>query len=145
MLAKPAGSSPLTIAQTPDATTISPAASFLNELSQLQQQNPSQLSQVLTQITDRLNQAAQNASTSGDSQKAAQLSQLATSFQSAAAGGPLPTLQQLQQTGLSGHHHHGGHHHGGMRANAPLPLQSQPVGSTGVISLLNPTTPTQGS
>jgi hypothetical protein len=89
-------------AQSIDASTISPTASFLNELSQMQQQNPRQFSQVLTLITNRLDQAAQSASRSGDSQKAAQFSQLAASLQSAASGGQLPTALQLQQAGLTG-------------------------------------------
>jgi hypothetical protein len=88
--------------QSIDASTISPTASFLNELSQMQQQNPRQFSQVLTRITNRLNQAAQSASRSGDSQKAAQFSQLAASLQSAASSGQLPTALQLQQAGLTG-------------------------------------------
>ena len=63
----------------------SPAASFLGELSQLQHQNPRQFSKVLTQITDRLKKAAQSAAISGDSQKAAQLNQLAASLKNAAS------------------------------------------------------------
>jgi hypothetical protein len=75
-----------------DASSISPTASFLNELSQMQQQNPRQFS--------RLSQAAQTAAKNGDAQKAAQFSQLAASLKSAASGGKLPTAQQLQQAGL---------------------------------------------
>lgn len=146
MLGKPVNpSSTLTTGQTPDATAISPAASLLNELSQLQQQNPSQFSQVLTQITDSLNHAAQTASTKGDTQKAAQLNLLATTFQNSATGGPLPTVQQLHRAGLGGHHHHGGHHYGGMRAPEPLTPIVQPSGSSPFTSVLNPTTPAQGS
>jgi hypothetical protein len=83
-----------------DASSISPTASFLNELSQMQQQNPRQFSQVLSRITSRLSQAAQTAAKNGDTQKAAQFSQLAASLKSAASGGKLPTAQQLQQAGL---------------------------------------------
>jgi flagellar hook-basal body complex protein FliE len=90
------------IARSLDASAISPTATFLNELSQLQQRNPSQFSQVLTRITNRLNQAAQKAASTGNSQQAAQFHQLAASLQSAASGGPLPTAQQLQQAGLTG-------------------------------------------
>jgi hypothetical protein len=61
----------------------SPAASFLGELSQLQHHNPRQFSKVLTQITDRLRQAAQTAAITGDPQKAAQFNQLAASLQNA--------------------------------------------------------------
>jgi len=100
-------------AQKTDASGISPAASFLNELQQLQQQNPSQFSQLVSQIASRLQQEAQQATTSGDTAKAAQLNKLAAQFQNAASGGQVPTLQDLGQSGLSGHHHHGGHHHAG--------------------------------
>jgi len=60
--------------------SVSPAASFLGELSHLQHQNPRQFSKVLIQITDRLKQAAQSAAISGDAQKAAQFNQLAASL-----------------------------------------------------------------
>jgi hypothetical protein len=90
------------IARSFDASAISPTATFLNELSQLQQRNPSQFSQVLTRITNRLNQAAQKAASTGNSQQAAQFRQLAAALQTAASGGPLPTAQQLQQAGLTG-------------------------------------------
>jgi hypothetical protein len=63
--------------------SVSPAATFLGELSQLQHQNPRQFSKVLTQITGRLKQAAESAAVSGDSQKAAQFNQLAASLQNA--------------------------------------------------------------
>jgi hypothetical protein len=62
-----------------------PAAGFLSELSTMQHQNPRQFSQVLTRITNRLNQAARNAARSGNTQQAAQFSQLAASLQTAAS------------------------------------------------------------
>jgi hypothetical protein len=99
-----------TVAQ-PDSSTVSPAASFLNELQQLEQQNPTQFQQVLSQITGQLDQAATAATNSGNTSQATQLTNLAAAFQNAEIGGTLPTAQQLQQAGLTGHHHH--HHHGG--------------------------------
>lgn len=96
----------------------------MNELQQLQQQNPDQFNQLVTEISSRLQQEAQQASASGDTTKAAQLNKLAGEFQSAANGGQIPTLQQLQQSGLSGHHHHGGHHHSG-QASATSAFQAQ--------------------
>jgi hypothetical protein len=72
-------------AQALEAANVSPAASFLNELSQLQQQNPRQFSRVLARITNSINQAAQTASKIGDAQKAAQFSELAASLQTAAS------------------------------------------------------------
>jgi hypothetical protein len=110
-LTPPTVANAIASAQTSDASSISPAATLLNQLSQLQQQNPARFSQVLTQITTRLQQAAQNASNNGNITQAAQLNQLAASFQNASASGQLPTVQQLQQAGLTGHHHHGGGHH----------------------------------
>jgi hypothetical protein len=119
-----------------DVTAISPAASFLNRLSDLQQQNPEQFHEALTQITDRLNQEAQGASNSGDSQKASQLKQLATTFQNAATGGALPTPRQIVQAGLSGHPHHGGHHRGGGHSASSTALQTVPSSNpTAQISL----------
>ncbi len=111
-------------AQQTDASGISPAASFLNELQQLQTQNPGQFSQLVSQIASRLQQQAEQASTSGDATKAAQLNKLAAQFQNAANGGQVPTLQDLGQSGLSGHHHHGGHRHSG-QAPATNPFQTQ--------------------
>jgi hypothetical protein len=111
-------------AQQADASGISPAASFMNELQQLQQQNPDQFNQLVTQISSRLQQEAQQASASGDTTKATQLNKLADQFQSAANGGQIPTLQQLQQSGLTGHHHHGGHHRSG-QASATNAFQAQ--------------------
>jgi len=86
---------------------------FLNELQQLQQQNPTQFKQVLSEVTSQLQQAASQASASGNTTQANNLTNLATTFQNAESGGPLPTAQQLQQAGLVGHHHHHHGHHGG--------------------------------
>lgn len=132
-----------------DTSGISPAARFLNQLSELQQQNPDQFSQAITQITARLKQAAQEASNSGNSQRADQLNQLATAFQTAASGGQLPTAQQLQQAGFGGQHHHGGHHHhGGGHANLLNAIQAQSSDSDSnsvLASIFSPASPTQAS
>jgi hypothetical protein len=96
-----------------DASGISPSASFLSELQELQQQNPGQFSHLVSQIAGKLQTAAQQASASGNTTKAHQLTTLATEFENSASGGAIPTPQQLQQSGLGGYHHHGGHHHGG--------------------------------
>ena len=135
--------------QPSDTSGVSPAAQFLNQLSQLQQQNPDQFGQAITQITDRLKQAAQVASNNGNSQRADQLNQLATAFQTAAAGGQLPTPQQIQQAGLGGHqHHHGGHHHGGGHSSLLNAIQTQSSDSdpnSVLTSIFSPASPTQGS
>ena len=121
-------------AQQTDASGISPAASFLNELQQLQQRNPSQFSQLVSQIASRLQQDAQKATTSGDTTKAAQLNKLATQFQNAASGGTVPTLQDLGQSGLSGHHHHGHHHSGQAQATNLFQTQSTDSDSQNLLS-----------
>jgi hypothetical protein len=97
-------------------TGTSPGGSFLSELQSLQQQNPDQFSQIDSQIVSKLQQVAQQSVTNGDSAQGSQLSALATQFQNAANGGQMPTMQQLEQAGLSGHHHHhGGSRGGGQR------------------------------
>jgi hypothetical protein len=99
-------------AQQTDASGLSPTASFLTELQQLQLQSPTQFNQIINSISSNLTQAGQTASSSGNTTHAAQLKSLATEFQNAANGGQIPTAQDLQKAGLSGHHHHGGGHHG---------------------------------
>jgi hypothetical protein len=129
-----------------DALGLSPAASFLNQLHQLQQQNPGQFNQLVSQISSRLQLEAQQAANSGDSTKATQLKKLADQFQSAANGGQIPTLQQLQQAGLSGHHH-GGHHHSS-QASAPNSFQAQTIDNDSqnlLASLLGTTSGAQAS
>ncbi len=98
-----------------DSPDISPAAQFLSMLQQIQQQDPAQFQQIISQITTQLQTAAKNAANGGDTSRADRLNQLASQFQSAASNGQLPSVQTLQQAGLAGHHghHHGGGHHGG--------------------------------
>jgi hypothetical protein len=119
-------SSASSVQQQADQLGISPAASFLNQLQQLQTQSPQQFQAIISQITGQLQQAASTASGSGNTAQANQLTQLVSAFQGAASGGPLPTAQQLQQAGLAEHHHHGGGHHGsGSSAlNAYNPFQA---------------------
>jgi hypothetical protein len=105
--------SAFSVQQQADSPNLSPAAQFLNQLQQLQTQSPQQFQAAISQITGQLQQAAATASSNGNTTQANQLTQLAKSFQNAANGGPIPTAQQLEQAGLSGHHHHGGGgHHG---------------------------------
>jgi hypothetical protein len=114
-------------AQAIDATTVSPAATLLNKLAQLQQQNPAKFSQVLTAITSRIQQAAQSAAKSGNSAQAAQLSQLAATFQGVASTGQLPSVQQLQQAGFTGHGHHQANPVNMNQAQTILPVSSTPA------------------
>jgi hypothetical protein len=99
-IASPASS----VLQQADVLGLSPPAQFLNQLQQLQTQSPQQFQAVISQITGQLEQAATTASGNGNTAHANQLTQLANTFQSAASGGPVPTAQQLQQAGLTGHH-----------------------------------------
>ncbi len=122
-----AGSVSQILADTPQ---ISQMAQFLSQLQQLQQQNPDQFKQVAATIADKLQKAALDAASQGDTKRADQLNKLAGEFQTSSQTGQVPTLQALQQAGLSGHHHHGHHggHHGG-HADPLSALQSQ-TGST---------------
>jgi hypothetical protein len=107
------------VQQPADVLGLSPVAQFLNQLQQLQTQNPQKFQAIISQITGQLQQAASTASNNGNTTQAKQLTELANSFQSAASGGALPTAQQLQQAGLTGpHHHHGGGHHGSESAQS---------------------------
>ena len=94
-----------------DSTSdISPMAMFLSNLQQMQQQNPDQFKQITANIAAKLQQAAKDAQSKGNSAWADQLNQLASQFQNASTTGQMPAVQSLQQAGMSGHHHHGGHH-----------------------------------
>jgi len=130
-------------AQQTDASGLSPTASFLNELQQLQQQSPSQFSQIMAQISGNLQTAAQAASKSGNSTTATQLNNLAAGFQNAAKGGPVPSAQDLQQAGLTGHHHHhGGGHDVSVQPSFTNPFQpaTDPNSQDLLASLLGTTT-----
>jgi len=119
-------SSASSVQQQADVLGISPQAQFLNRLQQLQTQSPQEFQAILTQITGQLDAAAGAASQKGNTAQANQLTQLANTFQGAASGGPLPTAQQLQHAGLTGHHHHGGGHHfsGSSQSNPYNPFQA---------------------
>jgi hypothetical protein len=135
-------------AQQTDASGLSPTASFLSELQQLQVQSPTQFNELVSAISNNLTQAAQTAASSGNTTKAAQLNSLANQFQNAAKGGQIPTPQDLQQAGLSGHHHHhGGHHSSGQPSSTnPFQLQSTAGNSPDLLdSLLGTSTSTQSS
>src|SRR5579863_2962385 len=90
---------------------ISPMAQFLSNLQQMQQQNPDQFKQMTANIASKLQQAATNAQSQGNSAWASQLQQLASQFRTASTTGQMPAVQSLPRAGGSAHHHHGGHHH----------------------------------
>jgi len=103
-----------------ESASISPIANFLSQLQQLQQQNPAEFTQVMANIGQQLTTEANTAQSQGNTAQANQLNQLAAVFDSSAQTGQLPTAQQLQQGGFSGHHHH--HHHGGGSSSQTNPL-----------------------
>jgi len=117
-------SSASSVQQQADALAVSPAGQFLNQLQQLETQNPQEFQAILTEITGQLQQAATTASNNGNTTQANQLTQLANTFQNAESGGPLPTAQQLQQAGLTGHHHHHGGHRAPVQSNSTDPFQA---------------------
>jgi hypothetical protein len=89
------------------SSSISPAATFLSQLDQIQQQSPTQYSNVATSIATELQADAAAAQKNGNTAQAKTLTQLATEFQSSAQTGQVPSAQILQKA-LGGHH---GHHH----------------------------------
>lgn len=94
-----------------DQSQVSPLAKLLGELQQLQQTNPGEYQQVTQQIATNLQNAAQTATSDGNTGAANQLTQLSTDFSNASSSGQLPNLQDLAQAlggggGGGGHHHH---------------------------------------
>ena len=123
------------------ASDISPAARFLSRLQQLEQTDPAQFQQVISNLVQQLQTAAQTAEKNGNSSQADQLNTLASQFQSAAVNGQTPTVQDLQQAGLAGHHHHG-HHHGTQQTgqtsrNGPLAAFQTPASDFDTQNLLS--------
>lgn len=87
-----------------DSAQLSPMASLLNQLQQLQQTDPDKFKSVMSSIADTLKTDAQNAT----GPQAQRLNALADKFSQAAQTGQMPDLQPKGQQGASGHHHH--HH-----------------------------------
>ncbi len=88
---------------------LSPFASILSQLQQMQESNPTEYQQVTSQISTNLQSAAQTASADGDTSQASELNQLATDFQNASQNNTLPNIQDLAQAiggGGHGYHHH---------------------------------------
>jgi hypothetical protein len=90
---------------TTDSAQLSPMASLLNQLQQLQQTDPEKFKSVMSSVADTLKADAKNAT----GPQAQRLNDLADKFSQAAQTGQMPDLQPKgQQQGASGHHHH--HH-----------------------------------
>jgi|SRR5580704_17904002 hypothetical protein len=99
----------------PDNSQLSPFASIMSTLQQLQQTNPSEYQQITQQISTNLGTAAQTAQTDGNATAATQLNQLSTDFSSASKSDQLPSVQDLAQAIGGGHHHH---FHAGSSSNS---------------------------
>jgi hypothetical protein len=96
------------------STRISPQASMLSRLQQLQTSDPAQFQQVTAQMAARLQKASALFQQAGDSTTADRIGKLADQFQKASETGTMPSVQDLQQSaGAAGQHYHGGHHHHG--------------------------------
>jgi len=93
-----------------DSNSLSPFARILSTLQQLQQTNPAEYQQITGEIATNLQNAAQTATSEGNTQAAASLTQLSTDFQNASQSGQLPNVQDLAKA-IGGGHHHFGHHH----------------------------------
>jgi hypothetical protein len=88
-----------------DSSNLSPFSQVLSALQQLEQSDPTKYQQVAQQIAADLQSAAQTAQSDGNSKAAAELTQLAKDFTSAAKTGQLPSVQDLAKA-IGGHHHH---------------------------------------
>ena len=113
-----------------DGTKISSQAQFLSQLQQLQTNDPDKFKQVVTDIANKLGQAAQQLGKSGEGKF---LADLAAKFQSVADTGDLSPLQPpvpqqntavaayaanaAQSGGLQGLIHGRGHHYGHQHAS----------------------------
>jgi hypothetical protein len=86
-----------------DSSTISPAGQILSQLEQLQQKDPAKLKQVLSQIAQQLNTAAQ---LNGPGSQGDALARLATRFKSASQTGD---LSRLKPRGANGGRFRGAH------------------------------------
>jgi hypothetical protein len=110
--------------QPADSNQLSSFAQLLSTLQQLQQSDPTQYQQVTQQIATNLKNAAQTATTEGNSTAAAQLNQLASDFSTASQNGQLPNIQDLSQAvGGSSHHQH--HHHQAQDSSASSSTSNQ--------------------
>jgi hypothetical protein len=99
----------------PDNSQLSPFASIMSTLQQLQQTNPSEYQQITQQISTNLGTAAQTAQTDGNATAATQLNLLSTDFSSASKSDQLPSVQDLAKAIGGGHHHH---FHAGSSSNS---------------------------
>ena len=104
----------------PDNSQVSPFAQLMSTLQQLERSNPAKYAQVTQQISSNLQNAAQTATSSGNTATASELNQLATDFSNVSKSGQLPNVQDLAQaiSGGGGHHHYHGSSSGSSSTSA---------------------------
>lgn len=118
----------------PDNGQLSPFAQLMSTLQQLQQSNPTQYTQVTSQIATNLQSAAQTATADGNTSAASQLTQLATDFTNASTSGQLPNIQDLAQAVGGGGHHHHHHFHAESGSSSDSSSGASSTSSTGSTS-----------
>jgi cellulose 1,4-beta-cellobiosidase len=106
----------------------------MSTLQQLQQSNPTQYTQVTSQIATNLQSAAQTATADGNTSAASQLTQLATDFTNASTSGQLPNIQDLAQAVGGGGHHHHHHFHAESGSSSDSSSGASSTSSTGSTS-----------
>lgn len=72
---------------------VSKFGNLMSQLNELQQSDPDQFKEVVSQIAEKLKEAASSASESGDTEKATKLGELAQKFETAASTGEMPDLR----------------------------------------------------
>jgi hypothetical protein len=133
-----------TSGQQSDSGQLSPFAQLLSTLQQLQQSNPTEYKQVTQQIATNLQNAAQTATSDGNTSAANQLTQLATDFTTASQSGQLPNISDLAQAiGGGGHHHHHGHHASSSDSSTDSSSSSTSSSSTSGSTSTSSTSPLQ--
>ena len=113
-----------------DSTDISPFASMMAQLQQLQQNDPAKFKSVMADVASTLQTDAQNATGS----QAVALSSLASQFKFAAQTGQMPEQQSSGQSSGSHHHHH-------VRSYDSQSAGTAATSSTGSTSTLSAQTP----
>jgi hypothetical protein len=127
-----------------DSGQLSPFAQLMSELQQLQQSNPTEYKQVTQQIATNLQNAAQTATTDGNTSAASQLNTLATDFTNASQTGQLPNVSDLAQAiGGGGHHHHHGGSSSSSTDSSSSSSTTSSTGSTGATSTSSSSSPLQ--
>lgn len=95
---------------------LSPLASVMSALQQLQISDPAKYEQVTQQIATNLQSAAETAQAQGNASASTELTQLAADFANSSQSGQLPNIQDLANAiGGHGHGHH--RHHSGSSSN----------------------------